>query len=112
MSGKRLECPELRGCPCTRDDVAQLSVRDRGEAAASSAAPPPVPLGPVLSANQNLNLQHLGPIWVANCYRLRHADGHGFMFGLGLPRQGRNPTRQQAERDPVMAVLVKREQQG
>lgn len=46
----------IEGLPCTRDDVAQLSVRDRGEAAGSSAAPPPVPLGPAPNANQNLNL--------------------------------------------------------
>lgn len=88
MSGKRLECPELRGRPCTRDDVAQLSVRDRGEAAASSAAPPPVPLGPVLSANQNLNLQHLGPIWVANCYRLRQRRRAWLHVRLGFAAAG------------------------
>lgn len=33
----------IEGLPCTRDDVAQLSVRDRGEAAGSSAPPSGTP---------------------------------------------------------------------
>ena len=46
----------IEGLPCTRDDVAQLSVRDRGEAAGSSAPPSGTPWPMPPNANQNLNL--------------------------------------------------------